>query len=303
MLQTQKLKNKDYEIKLPKGGPFNINTDSDFINMHAVILAIAKRNSGKTCSFSNLLRLMKQNNALDRLILVSPTYHNNAHYFKDLPLVNEDILEPTIDAPQKIEEILDTEAQEYEEYHEKLKRWKRLNKMLKDKTKSVHDIPNELLIEFEDTMYNPPQHKYNGKKPVIVVLFDDVQGNDIMLPRAKLNQLVTTHRHKGKLKNSALGVSLLFACQNYTSNQMGLNKSIRGNLTHLLVFKNKNIKELEKIAEECSGEINTETFFKVYNEAIKEPHDFLFIDLHKKATHPSGFRRNFNEFIIPNTLE
>jgi len=303
MLQTQKLKNKDYEIKLPKGGAFNINTEPDFISMHSVILAIAKRGVGKTCSFSNLLRLMKKNNALDRLILVSPTYHNNAHYFKDLPLEQEDVLEPNIDAPKMIEEILDTEAQEYEEYHEKLKRWKKLNKMLKDKTKSIHDIPNELLIEFEDTMYNPPEHKYNGKKPVIVVLFDDVQGNDIMLPRAKLNQLVTTHRHKGKLKNGALGVTLLFATQNYTSNQMGLNKSIRGNLTHLLVFKNKNIKELEKIAEECSGEINQDTFFQVYDKAIQSPHDFLFIDLHKKPTHPSGFRRNFNEFIIPNTLE
>ena len=54
--------------------------------------------------------IMKQNNALDRLILVSPTYHNNKHYYTDLPLEQDDVLEPTVDVPRQIEGILDTEA-------------------------------------------------------------------------------------------------------------------------------------------------------------------------------------------------
>ena len=31
----------------------------------------------------------------------------------------------------------------------------------------------------------------------------------------------------------------------------------------------------------------------------REKHDFLFVDLHPKPNHPSGFRRNFDEFIVP----
>ena len=46
-----------------------------------------------------------------------------------------------------------------------------------------------------------------------------------------------------------------------------------------------------------------ELFNKVYDTAIREPYDFLFIDFHKKKEHPSCFRRKFDEFIIPTELE
>ena len=58
-----------YRITVPKGSAFTIKTDKDFIQLNAIILAIAKRGTGKSCSISNLLRMMKENNVLDRLIL------------------------------------------------------------------------------------------------------------------------------------------------------------------------------------------------------------------------------------------
>eukprot|EP00959_Pyramimonas_sp_CCMP1952_P400639 8394705-Pyramimonas_sp.AAC.1 len=67
----------------------------------------------------------------------------------------------------------------------------------------------------------------------------------------------------------------------------------------MLVFKNKNINELKAISSECAGEVDEEQFFKLYERAILEPHDFLFIDFAKKKNHPSMFRRNFNEWLIP----
>ena len=74
---------------------------------------------------------------------------------------------------------------------------------------------------------------------------------------------------------------------------------MRNNLTLMLLFKTKSEKELEEIAEEVSGEVNEKTFYEVYNRAMQQPFDFLLIDLHKKNNHPSSFRRNLNEFIIP----
>eukprot|EP00854_Cymbomonas_tetramitiformis_P033193 gene33193-42469_t len=67
----------------------------------------------------------------------------------------------------------------------------------------------------------------------------------------------------------------------------------------MLVFRNKNQKEIDKIGEEVGGEIPIEEFNSVYNRAIQGPHGFLFIDLHRKPNHPSMFRRNFNEWILP----
>jgi hypothetical protein len=42
---------------------------------------------------------------------------------------------------------------------------------------------------------------------------------------------------------------------------------------------------------------------KVYEYATEEPHSFLFIDLHKKKTDPSMFRKQFSEYIIVEDLQ
>ena len=65
--------------------------------------------------------------------------------------------------------------------------------------------------------------------------------------------------------------------------------------TSLVVFSLKDKKQLTEISEECSGEISPEVFMKVYERAIQGKHDFLFIDLHPKSNHASGFRKSFDE--------
>jgi predicted O-methyltransferase YrrM len=52
-----------------------------------------------------------------------------------------------------------------------------------------------------------------------------------------------------------------------------------------------------------AGEVDKDTFMKVYEEAIQKPFDFLFIDLHKKDNHPSMFRQNFDRFILPSEIK
>lgn len=289
-----------YKIKVPKASAFTIKTESDFIKLHGVVLAVAKRGVGKTTAFSNLLRLMKTNNALDRLILVSPTYHNNKHYFEGLPLDEEnDVIEPQKNTPELLMEILDEEGYAYDEYHERMKRWYELQKLIKSDV-PIDEIDPFLLLEFGNdiTNFEKPYHKYGGKKPVIAIFFDDCQGSDVFKSSGKLSNMVIKHRHLGKTHDGALGCSLLFATQSYTSNSMGLPKSIRTNLTHMLVFKNKNINELRAIAAECAGEVDEEEFFKLYDMAIRSQHDFLFIDFAKKDEHPSMFRRNFDEWLV-----
>jgi len=96
-----------------------------------------------------------------------------------------------------------------------------------------------------------------------------------------------------------MGCSLYFLVQSYKTQSGGLTKSIRNNATTLILFHTKSQKELDEIAEECSAEVSTDTFMKLVKEAHKEKHDFLMIDLHRKDNHPSSFRRNLNEFIIP----
>jgi len=293
------------DIQVPKGNAFTIQTKDNFIQLHAVILAISKRGVGKSVALTNLLRMMKENDALDRLILVSGTYHNNTFLFKDLPLNEEDVIEPQKDTPEVLFDIFEEEGQRYDEYFIKLKQWKELQRQIKSQ-REIYQIDDTLLLDFANSNFEKPTYQYmrNGKayKPRIAVFFDDCQGSALFSPSSKLSNLVIKHRHLGKTKDGALGSTLLFACQSYTSNSNGLPKSIRTNLTHMLVFKSKSIKELQNISQEVEGEVSQDQFFDVYEQAIQEQHDFLFIDLHRKKQHPSMFRRNMNTFLQPKNI-
>jgi hypothetical protein len=296
---------KKYQIELLAGGPDYIKTPDDFFKIPFVMLSVAKRMSGKTCSMSQFLHLLNKIGTLDRVILISPTYMNNAHYFKGLPLDEEhDVLEPTLDVAQRVMDILDEEALVYDEYHEKLKKWKELQKILKGRT-PIDLIDENLLLFFSDVM-EKPKHKYNGRKPVIVAFWDDCQNTEAFSPSKynRLNYLTIKHRHLGMTAHDkSIGCNLMFACQNYTSNTGGIPKTIRGNTTILCIFSNKNQKELDLIAEECSGEVDVDTFKVVHAKATESDYGFLTIDFNRKKEHKSPFRKCWNEWIFVEELK
>ena len=71
-----------------------------------------------------------------------------------------------------------------------------------------------------------------------------------------------------------LNISLVFTTQSYFS----VPKDVRLNLTHDLVMKIKNRKELQNIATDHSADIDYKDFMKIYIECTKEPYIFLTID-------------------------
>ena len=97
----------------------------------------------------------------------------------------------------------------------------------------------------------------------------------------------------------AVGMSLFVSTQTFKSNG-GLNKAIRNNSTSIILFKTKDMSELHQIFDAFSGEIPVDRFFELYEQATAGDHDFLFVDLHhKKNVQPSGFRQNFDTYLIP----
>jgi hypothetical protein len=295
---------ENYAVKIPNGSPVYPETEKDWFQFPFILMAIAKKNSGKTSSLSWFLHILKKMDRLDRLILVSPTYHTNSHYFEGLPLDDDDILEPSIHSATEVMAKIDEEAIAFDSYHEQLERWTQLQKEIKDRRKNVNDINEDLLLEFVDM--EKPKYKFmrNGKayKPIVVCFFDDCQGTDAYSPSKKnmLNYMSIRHRHCGAIQHGdkkAIGVNLMFALQNYTSNSQGIPKAIRGNCNLITIFKNKSENEMKLIAEEVAGEVDKETFFKVFEEATSVPYGFLTIDLNPKKTVKSQFRRCWNEYL------
>jgi len=295
-MKTQKV--KGLQIKPPSSESGLYETDIYMPKMHQVACILAKRSSGKTTCVVNLIEKMK----FDYVIAVSPTMNSNKELMERLNIehVFEDVDDPNV--IDKIKNIVTGEAEDLERYRAELKRY---NKLMKDLKQGKH-IGDDLLLQFfsDDDYFIKPIHRWGGEKPRIAVIFDDMLGSMIYSKPRKVNSLSTYSRHLGQLKEGgAIGVSLFFLIQSYKAQTGGLSRVIRNQCTSLIIFKTKDKKEMEDIAESCCGEVDEETFYKVYNTAIREPYDFLFIDFHKKKEHPSCFRRRFDEFILTEDLE
>lgn len=164
------------------------------------------------------MRCFRAEGVLDRLLLISPTYESNTIQFEGLPLDPKDVFHP--DDPEGIDKIIDiieTERDEYDAYWEKREIWDKMKRAMRE-VKFEEDIVKldpELLLkayEFNCLDEQPPQHRYNGRKPVIFCLIDDSQSTALMRSQKFLN-LATRHRHLGARNGDRLGMSLIILCQ------------------------------------------------------------------------------------------
>ena len=85
-----------------------------------------------------------------------------------------------------------------------------------------------------------------------------------------------------------LNILLVFITQSYFS----VPKDVRLNLTHYLIMKINNRKELQNIAFNHSADTDYNNFVKIYREYTKEPYSFLTIDTTLPASDPLRFRKN-----------
>ena len=85
-----------------------------------------------------------------------------------------------------------------------------------------------------------------------------------------------------------LNISLVFINQSYFS----VPKNVRLNLTHYLIMKISNKRELQNIAINHSADIDYNNFMKVYRECTKKPFNFLTIDTTLPASDPLKFSKN-----------
>jgi hypothetical protein len=295
MLTTQSV--KGLQIVPPKETSGAYETSPDMPKMHCVTVIVGKRAAGKSVAAINLIEKM----GFDYTIAVSPTMNSNKELMSRLNI------EHTFDDPDdltcidKIKEIVNGEARDLERYKHEMKEY---NKLMKD-IREGQNIGDDLMLKFFDNDFVKPKHRWNGKKCRVAIIFDDMLGSLIYSKPRKINALSTYSRHLGQLEEGgSIGVSLFFLIQSFKCQTGGLNRVIRNQCTQLIVFKTKDNKELDDIADSCGGEISKDKFIQVYDYAIETggAHPFLFIDLHKKENHPSMFRVNFDKFIIVDDL-
>jgi len=301
MLSTQSV--KGLQIVPPKETSGAYETSNDMPKMHCVTVIVGKRAAGKSVAAINLIEKM----GYDYTIAVSPTMQSNKELMSRLNIEHTFEDPDDLSCVDKIKDIVNGEARDLERYKYEMKEY---NKLMND-IKTGNSLDDNMLLKFFNTNtyglndFVKPKHRWNGKKPRIAVLLDDMLGSMIYSRPRKINALSTYSRHLGQLEEGgSIGVSLYFLIQSFKMNTGGLTRCIRNQCTQLLLFRTKCAKELDDVADSCAGEISKETFMKVYDYAMETggDHPFLFVDLHRKENHPSMFRVNFDKFIIVDEL-
>ena len=294
---------KNLQIVPPKNESGSYETTPDMPKMHQVCVIVGKRAAGKSVAAVNLIEKL----GFDYSIVVSPTMASNKELFKRLKIEHSFEDPDDLTTIDQIKEIVLNEAKDYERYKHEMKEY---NSLMRDIKEGKYLDDNMLLKYFENNTngindFVKPKHRWDGRKPRIAVLFDDMLGSMMYSKPRKINALATYSRHLGGLEEGgSIGVSLFFLIQSFKAQTGGLSRVIRNQCTSLLLFRTKDLKELDDVADSCGGEISKETFIKVYDYAIETggDHPFLFIDLHRKPNHPSMFRVKFDKYIIIDEL-
>ena len=86
-----------------------------------------------------------------------------------------------------------------------------------------------------------------------------------------------------------LNISIVFITQSYFRTP----KEARLNITHYILMKMGNKRELKSIAEENSGHLDFKDFLNIYNYCTKEPYSFMLVDT--RPTARVTFQKNFDE--------
>ena len=152
-MKTQHIKN--CEVKVPLSNAFNIETAPHLPKLHCNMLFVAKRGSGKSVKMVNMLRMLKETGSMDRIFCVSPTFNSNKILLNELGIEDEDIYSDPDDESIILKKIdaVDKERDDYERYHEQMKRYKKFMKLLHS---SNFNIPDEMLPPPSASSAPPP---------------------------------------------------------------------------------------------------------------------------------------------------
>jgi len=303
---------KGFDIIPPKKSAFTIETDPDFPKLHTLTIASGKRGGGKSVAVANLVKKAKDKGYFDRVYLITPTYASNKSIWDIADIDSEDVYEPDVGALKQIIRNIEAEAEEWKAFQNQKEMHTKFNKDFNISRgggvglKGVNQIDPDSLIQYYELgflevramAHEKTKWKYrNEVPPRLAVILDDCFGSEIFTKRtAGLTKFIMSHRHWG----DGLGISVFMLVQSYCARD-GLDRAIRENCTHLMLFKVNQESQICKIKEEADLPIEEEEFTEMCQYAHSKPFNFLFLDFSAKKP-CQQFRSGFDEYLRPPSL-
>jgi len=285
----------DFEIRPPKKAAFQIQTPPDVPKQHSLTIFSARRGGGKSVACTSYVKKLMDVGAMQRVMVITPTWASNKEIFAPLAIQDTDVLEPSKTALAAVIERVEQEKKEHDEYVAKKRKYREFSKAMRDAT-CVEAIPTSLMIEALDGGYfeGPPKWKHadDSHPTYCMLIIDDCLSLPMMMnPSSGLVNTCIKHRHIA----DGLGLSIAMLVQTYCA-VGGLPRPIRENCTLLCLFKLKDQNQLKKVHEEIGSDVNLEQFDKFFSYATSKPFGFLTVDFNAK-TPEQTFRCCFNEYL------
>ena len=136
--------------------------------------------------------------------------------------------------------------------------------------------------DMSDALDDIKNYNKNRDKKVLIV-FDD------MISDIEYNKDFKKAIKELFYRGRKINISLVLITQSY----FRALKDIRLNITHYILMKICNKRELKIIAEENSGHLDYKDFLKIFNYCTKEPYSFMLIDTRPTAS--VTFKKYFDE--------
>jgi len=303
-ITTKKINLYGKDTEPSQGVSNEYQTSHYAIRQPCLMYVSAVRNSGKSFAVSKLVAQAQKEKTFDKIYMITPTFVSNKSYFGKM-ISEDNVFEPTKDSIQKVIEMVEAERDEFEDYLRKEKLYKEFIQILKSK----REFSDEEIMRFEelgflDDQFDRPKWKYGDKNirpPQSLLILDDILSSPAILQSSGLTRVATLNRHIAPLTEphsgrSACGLAVILISQTYSMPQ-GVSRTLRENLTHLLIFKNKSEPQMKKIREELGSTIEEDKFITAYNMATKEKYGNLLCDFNPRCSSMT-FRKNLNELII-----
>ena len=296
--------NKDVE---PKNGVSNAYKVRPHSIKHPCNMVVSgTRNSGKSFLISKIIAQAMKDKVFDEIYIVTPTMLSNRAYFGSF-IPDQNVFEPTGDCLQSVLDTAGLVRDEWEQFQRELKDYNEYMETLKGK----NDFTDDQLWRFDelgflDGIPDRPVWKYpKEREPQFCCILDDILGSPCIMKSRALSTMATLNRHLFQINDeyvlpggrTACGMSIIIATQSYSC-QNGVPRLLRENTTMLiLVGAMKHEKQMEKIAEELSGNIDAQEFLQAHRFATKKRYGSLAIDFFADCP-TQTFRMNLNEYLV-----
>ena len=302
---TKKISKYGKETDPTQGVSNAYPTPKDSISQPMLLGVYGLRHSGKGFLTSKIVAQAQKDKTFDRIYMITPTFLSNVAYFGKYVNADEDVYEPTKDSIDKVIESVEQDCLEYEQFLVMLQDYNDFVKKLKSKKDLFTDDEIFIYTDYgwlsDDFNMQRPKWKYEIERvPTSLLILDDILGSPVVHSKS-FTKVCIMNRHVSPLSKpigdrSAGGLAVLFQSQTYSMAQ-GIARSLRENMTHMIIFKNKQQKQLDKMMDELAGSVDADKFMRAYNYAIQKPHDSLLVTF-KPSCNTRTFLRNLNEAII-----